>query len=64
MRIAPFRALLASPGLAARVAAPPYDVVTRDEAARLAAGNPLSFLRVARSDIDFPPGADPPAPRV
>jgi uncharacterized protein (DUF1015 family) len=64
MRIAPFRALLASPGLAARVAAPPYDVVTRDEAARLAAGNPLSFLRVARSDIDFPPGADPHAPRV
>jgi uncharacterized protein (DUF1015 family) len=64
MRIAPFRALLASPRLAARVAAPPYDVVTREEAARLAAGNPWSFLRVARSEIDLPPDTDPHAPGV
>jgi uncharacterized protein (DUF1015 family) len=64
MRIAPFRALRASPALAPRVAAPPYDVVTREEAVRLAAGNPWSFLRIARSEIDLPPGTDPHAPGV
>jgi len=41
------------------VAAPPYDVVSRDEAARLADGNPHSFLHVGRSDIDLPPDVDP-----
>jgi len=46
------------------VASPPYDVVTRDEAARLAQGNPLSFLHVGRSDIDLSPDVDPHDPRV
>lgn len=41
------------------MASPPYDVVTRAEAARLAAGNPHSFLHVGRSDIDLPPETDP-----
>jgi uncharacterized protein (DUF1015 family) len=45
--------------LAARVASPPYDVVSRAEAAQLAEGNPLSFLHVGRSDIDLPPEVDP-----
>jgi uncharacterized protein (DUF1015 family) len=48
----------------ARVAAPPYDVVTRSEAAELAAGNPLSFLHVGRSDIDLPAETDPHDPAV
>jgi len=48
----------------ARVAAPPYDVVSRSEAAELAAGNPLSFLHVGRSDIDLPPETDPHDPAV
>lgn len=52
------------PEIAARVAAPPYDVVTRAEAAALAAGNPLSFLHIARADIDLPAGTDPHDPRV
>jgi uncharacterized protein (DUF1015 family) len=39
-------------------------VVTRDEAAALAAGNPLSFLHVVRSDIDLPPETDPHDERV
>lgn len=43
----------------AKVAAPPYDVVNRAEAAELATGNPLSFLHVGRSDIDLPPDTDP-----
>ena len=38
--------------------------MTRDQAAALAAGNPLSFLHVVRSDIDLPPGTDPHAPAV
>jgi uncharacterized protein (DUF1015 family) len=46
------------------VASPPYDVVTRDEAARQAEGNPLSFLHVGRSDIDLPPDTDPYDSRV
>ncbi len=48
----------------ARVAAPPYDVVSRSEAAELAAGNPLSFLHIGRSDIDLPPETDPHDPAV
>ena len=56
--IFPFRALRPTPESAAKVAAVPYDVVDTDEARALAAGNPLSFLRVSRADIDFPPGTD------
>jgi uncharacterized protein (DUF1015 family) len=55
----PFRALRPIPGLAGRVAAPPYDVVDTEEARFLAAGNPHSYLHVSRPEIDFPPGTDP-----
>lgn len=41
------------------MAAPPYDVVNRAEAAALALGNPLSFLHVGRSEIDLPPEVHP-----
>ncbi len=41
------------------MAAVPYDVVSTDEARLLAAGNPLSFLRVSRAEIDLPDGVDP-----
>ncbi len=51
------------PAIAAKVASPPYDVVSRDEAAELARGNPFSFLHVIRSEIDLP-GTDPYAPAV
>ena len=54
MRLHPFRAVRPAPELAARVAAVPYDVVNRAEAAALARGNPYSFLHVGRSDIDLP----------
>ena len=64
MRLHPFRALRPPPELAARVAAVPYDVVTREEAAALAEGNPDSFLHVGRSDIDLPPGTDPYDPEI
>jgi uncharacterized protein (DUF1015 family) len=64
MRLHPFRALRPAPELAERVAAVPYDVVTRAEAAALAEGNPLSFLHVGRSDIDLPENVDPHDPRI
>lgn len=38
--------------------------MNRSEAAALAAGNPLSFLHIGRSDIDLPPDTDPHDPRV
>ena len=63
MRLHPFDALRPVPELAARVAAVPYDVVNRDEAAQLAQGNPYSFLHVGRSDIDLPDDMDPHDPR-
>lgn len=59
MRFQPFAAWRPRPDLAARVAAPPYDVVNREEAAQFAAGLPESFLHVGRSDIDLPADTDP-----
>jgi uncharacterized protein (DUF1015 family) len=57
-RIKPFKALRPAEGSAARVASVPYDVVSRDEALALAAGNDDSFLHVIRPDIDLPANAD------
>jgi uncharacterized protein (DUF1015 family) len=54
----PFRALRPAAALAARVASPPYDVVSTREARALARGNPDSFLRVSRPEIDLPEGTD------
>src|SRR5262252_5526773 len=55
----PFRALRPVPDTAAAIAAVPYDVVSTDEARALADGNPLSFLRVSRAEIELPQGTDP-----
>lgn len=57
--IFPFAALRPVPEAAARVASVPYDVVNAEEARALADGNPLSFLRVSRAEIDLPTGTDP-----
>jgi len=59
VRLKPFAALRPLPSLAAQVASVPYDVVTREEAAMLADGNPYSFLHVIRSEIDLPAATDP-----
>jgi uncharacterized protein (DUF1015 family) len=56
--LVPFRALRPPPSLAERVASPPYDVVSTKEARALAAGNPDSFLRVSRPEIDLADGID------
>ena len=55
----PFRALRPNPEDAAAIAAVPYDVVNTDEARALAEGNPLSFLRVSRAELELPAGTDP-----
>src|SRR5690606_11149762 len=45
--------------VAADVASVPYDVVDAAEARALASTNPLSFLRVTRSEVDLPSDVDP-----
>src|SRR6188474_1810869 len=60
----PFRALRPRPAEAARIAAVPYDVVNAEEARALADGNPMSFLRVSRAEIELPAGSDPYADAV
>ena len=55
----PFRALRPKPDAAASIAAVPYDVVSTDEARSVADGNPRSFLRVSRAELELPEGTDP-----
>src|ERR1700740_3558586 len=55
----PFRALRPRPIDAGCVAAPPYDVVSTEEARALAAQNPLSFLRASPAEIELPPQTHP-----
>ena len=55
----PFRALRPAAAAAGKVSAVPYDVVSTEEARRLAAENPLSFLHVSRPEIDLPNDTDP-----
>jgi len=56
--IHPFNALRPPSEKAKQVSSVPYDVVNSEEAAALAAGNPLSFLHVSRPEIDLPAGTD------
>ncbi|MBP1625618.1 MAG: hypothetical protein H6Q00_93 [Holophagaceae bacterium] len=57
-QIKPFRAYRPKSDLAARVASVPYDVINTREARQLSAGNPHSFLRVGRPEVDLPEGID------
>ncbi len=58
LRFKPFRAVRPRPPVASQIASVPYDVVNRAEAAKLAQGNSLSFLRVVRSEIELPESVD------
>jgi uncharacterized protein (DUF1015 family) len=62
--IRPFAGLRPAPGRAAEVIAPPYDVLSTDEARARAAGKPWSFLHISKPEIDLPVGTDPYAPQV
>lgn len=57
--IMPFRAVRPKPEYAVQVAAPPYDVVSLDEARNIAGGNPYCFLRVGRAELELTDGVDP-----
>lgn len=62
--IRPFAGLRPVPERAADVAAPPYDVLSSEEARQRAAGKPWSFLHISKPEIDLPAGTDPYAPAV
>ncbi len=62
--IKPFAGLRPSPGRAADVAAPPYDVMNAAEARRMVEGRPWSFLHISRPEVDLTEGIDPYAPEV
>jgi uncharacterized protein (DUF1015 family) len=57
--VRPFAALRPTAASAADVVAPPYDVVSTEEARALAAGRPRSFLHISRPEIDLPEGSSP-----
>ena len=57
-RIEPFQGLRPRRDLAEKIAAPPYDVLSSEEARELAKGNPYSFLHVGKPEIDLPAGTD------
>jgi len=53
-KIFPFRAARPEAILATEVAAPPYDVLSSDEARTAVSGHPHSFLHVTKSEVDMP----------
>jgi uncharacterized protein (DUF1015 family) len=57
--VRPFRALRPAAGAASRLISPPYDVVDVEEARAYAGGDPDSFLRVSRPEIDLSADVDP-----
>ena len=58
VQIRSFRGVRAADTLAGAVIAPPYDVVSEDEARALTADNAHSFLHITRSEVDLPAGTD------
>ena len=59
-----FKAIRPNEKVAHLVASVPYDVVNKEEAAEYAEGNPLSFLRVTRSEIEMNSDTDAYSPEV
>ena len=57
-QIRPFRGVRPRKDIAHLVAAPPYDVLTSEEAREMAAGNPYSFLHIGKPELDLAPGTD------
>ena len=61
-QIRPFRGVRPLNDLAAQIIAPPYDVLSEDEARAIAEPNPKSFLHVTRPEVDLAQGVDPHGP--
>ena len=55
----PFNAIRPIPSLVQKVASKPYDVLDSQEAKQEAHGNPHSFLRVIKPEIDLAEDTDP-----
>ena len=64
MRVLPFPCIRPVPERAAEIAALPYDVFDRAEAAAYVAGHPRSFLAIDRPETQFPSEQDMYAPEV
>lgn len=62
--IRPFSAYRPAPGLESRIAALPYDVYNREEAAEVVRRNPDSFLAIDRAETGFGSEVDTYAPQV
>lgn len=62
--IKPFAALRPKPEYADDVVAPPYDVLSSEEARVKVKGRPYSFLHISKPEIDLPEGTDPFNPEV
>ena len=62
--IRPFTGLRPRSEDAAAIAAPPYDVLSSEEAREIAASKPLSFLHISKAEIDLSPEIDHYAPAV
>ncbi len=62
--VRPFSGIRPVAGYTAMIAAPPYDVLTTEEARARVRDNPWSFLRVSMPEIELPPDTDPHAPEV
>lgn len=58
IKIRPLRGLRPRADIAAQVPAPPYDVISSEEAREMAKDNPISFLHVNKPEIDLPPDTD------
>ena len=62
--VQPFRAIKPPPDIVHQIAAPPYDVMSREEACEMVEGRPNSFLHITRSEVDLPTDVDPYDSRV
>lgn len=60
----PLKAYRPKPEYASKIAAPPYDVLSSDEAREMAKDNPLSFLHVGKPEIDLYPSINIYDPKV
>lgn len=56
--VKPFKGLRPPASIVKDLACLPYDVMNRDEAARMAEGKESSLLHITRSEIDLPPETD------
>lgn len=57
--VKPFKGLRPKKEYAEKLASPPYDVLSSNEAWEMAKDNPISFLHVIKPEIDLEPGIDP-----